>query len=172
MKEQYQVNLVEVPYDQKFILKQLLELYEYDFSEFNNNDVNEYGMYGYKYLDHYWTEDSRHPFFIKANGQLAGFVLINGFCYLYENVQAHAIAEFFVMRKYRRYGIGKTAATQVFDQFKGNWEVLQHGNNDASKLFWKNVIHTYTSGSYEIKDVTTEHWIGQGMVFNNAFTYR
>ncbi|MFC6333007.1 GNAT family N-acetyltransferase [Paenibacillus septentrionalis] len=162
-----QVELVEVSLDQKFILRQLIELYEYDFSEYNDRDVNEYGQYGYKYLDHYWTENDRHPFFIKVDQQYAGFVLINSHSYLVKGSQVSSVAEFFIMRKYRGKGIGRTAATSVFDRYRGNWEVLQHGNNQPSKRFWHSVIDQYTDGHYELLEVETESWRGQGFVFNN-----
>ncbi|MCR8845878.1 GNAT family N-acetyltransferase [Paenibacillus sp. SC116] len=162
------IELVEVQEEEKSILRQLLELYEYDFSEFNDRDVNKFGLYGYTYFDHYWTEDDRNAYFIKVNGHFAGFVMINEHCYLYPSGTAKSIAEFFVMRKYRKSGVGREAAVQIFDTYKGNWEVLQHGENDASKLFWEKVIHAYSNGQYELKDVVTEDWTGQGIVFNNA----
>lgn len=89
-----QINIVEVSLDEKFILSQLIELYEYDFSEFNDRDVNPFGRYGYKYLDHYWTDEGRHPYFIIVNEQYAGFVLINTYCYLQTSADAKAVAEF------------------------------------------------------------------------------
>lgn len=162
-----QIDVVEVTEDQKFILRQLIELYEYDFSEYNSQDVNKYGLYGYKYLDHYWTDQDRHPFFVLVDNVLAGFVLINNHCYLQKN-DAKSVAEFFIMRKYRRSGIGSVVATKIFDMFCGDWEVLQHGNNDPSKTFWKNVIEKYTKGHYELLNVETESWKGQGFIFNNA----
>ncbi|MBD8499015.1 GNAT family N-acetyltransferase [Paenibacillus arenosi] len=162
------IEIVEVQEEEKSILRQLLELYEYDFSEFNDRDVNKFGLYGYTYFDHYWTDDDRDAYFIKVNGNLAGFIMINEHCYLYPNETAKSLAEFFVMRKYRKSGVGIEAAMHIFDKYTGNWEVLQHGENDASKLFWEKVIHAYTDGKFELKDVVTENWTGQGIVFNNA----
>ncbi|WP_246168208.1 GNAT family N-acetyltransferase [Paenibacillus antarcticus] len=162
------VEVISVSEDQKTILRQLLELYEYDFSEFNHEDVNEYGLYGYTYLDHYWTDDTRHPFFIKVEGKFAGFILVNSYCYLAKDKNAKSIAEFFVMRKYRRKGTGKIAIKMIFDQFQGEWEVLQHENNIISKSFWLNVIEEYTSGKYIVSDVKTQEWDGTGILFNNS----
>lgn len=162
------IEIVEVDIEQKSILRQLIELYEYDFSEFNDSDVNEQGYYGYTYFDHYWTDENRFPYFIKFNEQYAGFVLVNSFCYLYENEPARSIAEFFVMRKYRRRGIGKAVARKIFDKHRGNWEVLQHENNTASYQFWKEVISCYTEGVYKEQPVMTKAWNGTGLLFNNT----
>ncbi len=163
-----QVEVVEVSEEQKSVLRQLIELYEYDFSEYNDRDVNDYGLYGYTYFDHYWTDNNRYPYFIKVNHQYAGFVLVNDHCYLQESSASKSIAEFFIMRKYRRMGIGSFVAKTIFDLHRGNWEVLQHGNNDTSKLFWEKTISDYTSGNYEIRDVITESWSGQGIIFTNV----
>lgn len=166
-QKRWDVELVQVAEEQKSILRQLIELYEYDFSEFNDADLNSYGFYGYKYFDHYWTDENRKAYFVKVSGQYAGFVLVNDYCYLVEDKQARAIAEFFIMRKYRRKGIGHKAAALAFDTHQGIWEVLQHGNNEASKVFWKHVISQYTNENYSIRDVVTEHWKGEGIIFDN-----
>lgn len=102
-----------------------------------------------------------------VDGSYAGFVLVNSYSNLQKSDPVKSIAEFFVMRKYRRKGIGEEAARQIFDKFKGNWEVLQHGNNDPSKYFWKKVIEEYTKGDFELLGVQTENWIGQGYLFSN-----
>ena len=172
------VRIVPVEWDQKPILRQLLELYNYDFSEFDDEDIGELGWYGYKYLDHYWTEEGRHPFFIRVAtasgdtgggaGKLAGLVLLNQYCYVQKGPEARSIAEFWVMRKYRRRGVGKAAATLVFDRFPSKWEVLQHGGNRPSYLFWEKVIDRYTGGQYVKAPIVTEEWEGQVITFDNC----
>ena len=162
------IKLVEVKENEKSVLRQLLELYNHDFSEYDQADVDAHGWYGYGYLDHYWTEPKRHPFFIKVDAKLAGFVLVNDYCYVLKDTKATAIAEFFVMRKYRRQGIGQTVAHQIFDRFPGKWEVIQCGANAPSIVFWEKVIGEYTNGAFEKHPVTTEDWEGQALIFDNS----
>ena len=38
-------------------------------------DVNVEGNYGYEYLDCYFEEENRYPYFIKVDGKLAGFAI-------------------------------------------------------------------------------------------------
>ncbi len=78
---------------------------------------------------------------------------------------ARSISEFFVMRKYRRKGIGKLVAWQVFDLFPGQWEVGQYDKNDPAKIFWQEVIGAYTNGNYRKEQVVTDGWAGQVLVF-------
>lgn len=47
------VLLKKVPFEGKQVLMNLIELYQYDFSEFDKGDLNIHGLYGYRYLDHY-----------------------------------------------------------------------------------------------------------------------
>lgn len=166
------IALMAVSAAEKSVLRQLMELYCYDFSEYDGADVNAHGLYGYGYLDHYWTESTRHPFFITVDGKLAGFVLVSDYCYdLAEN--AHSVSEFFVMRKYRRRGVGEVAAQEVFDRFPGRWVVMQYLSNTPSLRFWERVIGEYTGGHFEKSEKTLvegngETWDAQVLIFENG----
>lgn len=49
------VLLKKVSFENKHVLRNLLELYLYDFSQFCKCDVNSHGLYGCKYPDPHWT---------------------------------------------------------------------------------------------------------------------
>lgn len=160
------ICIAPIMLEQKSVLSQMMELYNYDFSEFSNEDINEYGYFGYSHIDAYWNEEDRYPFFIRIAGKLAGFVLIRS-CREYSDLKSpHNIAEFFVMKKYRRHGVGKCAAMKVFDYFPGDWEVSQWANNLSAQSFWKSVISAYTSDQYDTF-ISTENEV-VGFTFNNS----
>jgi predicted acetyltransferase len=128
------VEVVAAPIGEKPILSRLLELYAYDFSELTGTDVCEDGTYGgYPYLDACWTEPDRHPFLFRVDGRIAGFALVR-------SGRPHDMAEFFVMRKYRRGGIGAEAARAVFSEFPGEWQVRQIAANVGAIAFWRRAI--------------------------------
>jgi predicted acetyltransferase len=77
---------------ERTVVRRLLELYQHDFSEFDGRDLNTHGEYGYRYLDHYWTETDRHPFLFTADGRWAGFALVR-------SGPPADMSEFFVLRK-------------------------------------------------------------------------
>lgn len=139
------INIQVAKYSEKHLLRNMLELYAYDLSIFENKDLNEFGEYGYRYLDLYWIESKRHPFIIKVNGKLAGFILINKFAYT-EDAE-WTVAEFFVLKKYRDRGIGKKSAFYVFDRFPGKWEVRTLNKNLVAKKFWRKTIQQYAPQS-------------------------
>ncbi len=152
------MEIKSVPLEQKAVLRNLLQLYHYDFTEFIPFEVDSHGLYGYKYLDHYWTDKGRYPFIIYVDGNIAGFVLIRDYPLEELNENAHSIAELFVMKKYRCQGIGKKTAFQMFNQFPGLWEVAQIAENKPAQAFWRKVIHEFTQGNFE--EVQKDHWKG------------
>lgn len=142
------VTLDPIRIEQKPVLTQMMELFAYDFSEFSGKDISEYGYYGYAHIDDYWNEAGRYPFFIRVDGKLAGLALIRSCCEYTDLPHPHCIAECFVLRKYRRQGVGRAAARQVFDRFPGGWEVSALLNNHAARAFWESVIRDCTGGNY------------------------
>ncbi|MFH1514535.1 MAG: GNAT family N-acetyltransferase [bacterium] len=163
-----QIKIRKAPIEQKPVLEKLMQLYLHDFSEYDKNDVNPDGLYEYKYLDSYWTENDRHPFLIYHENQFAGFVLVNSHVILEENKGAKSIAEFFILRKYRRKGIGSSAASSVFDMFPGKWEVALEKENKPSHEFWRKVISDYTEGKFSEIIPSDETLHGPIQSFDNS----
>ena len=144
------VEVVKVPLEEKQILTNLVKMYCYEWSQYNKYDVNDKGDYEFEYqLSSFWKKEKHYPFFIKVDGILAGFVLIDDDFKLYQNSD-YAISEFFVMYKYRRTGVGRKAAKIMFDMFRGKWEIVRHPYNGNSIRFWNSVVEEYTNGKYEI----------------------
>lgn len=125
-----------MPEEGKSILARLLELEAHDLSEYVETlRANRHGLFGYAYLDHYWTEAGRFPYFIRSDGELAGLVLIR---MTGERIE---MAEFFVLRSHRRAGVGARAAALAFSRHSGEWEVLHAARNAPAAAFWSRVIH-------------------------------
>ncbi|MGG1443283.1 GNAT family N-acetyltransferase [Brevibacillus laterosporus] len=157
------IELVKVSMHQKMVLRHLLELYQYDFSEFDYADVNEHGLYDYKFLDHYWTEPDRIPFFIKVDEKYAGFVLLRKL--KNQDLEYYSMAEFFIMRKYRKRGIGKEVAFRLFHQFQGEWEISEIEQNISAQKFWHALISEYTNNNYQ--ELRREDWDGPIQKFSS-----
>jgi predicted acetyltransferase len=144
------MKLRQAELEDREILANLLEKYDYEFSQYDDRDVNKLGLFGYQYLDYYWTEKNRWAYFIEVDGKLAGFVLVIDLPEVEGTETDFQMAEFFVMHKYRRSGVGRWAAFQAFDRHKGRWQLRRHPKNIASVHFWDNVISDYTKGSFEL----------------------
>jgi len=127
------VRLVRADIEDKLVVRQLLEFSAYEFSRFDGADVDQHGSFGYRYLDHYWTEPDRHPFLIRVSEQIAGTVLVR-------SGRPNSISEFLVLRKYRRSGVGVAAARSAFTLFPGDWETHEVVGNDEAVDFWRHAI--------------------------------
>lgn len=167
------LEIAPVANEDKVILHNLIQFYRYDSSEFDGHVLNKHGVYQYKYLDHQWTNDYRHPHFVKVNGEIAGFALVlKGVPKEYVKhsvaMETHVISDFFIMRKFRNKGYGRQAAFAVFDLFPGAWEVKQTSTNVYANRFWNKVIHDYTNGSYTEVILNNEKWDGPVQVFEQT----
>lgn len=168
MIEHSEIQIKKVPIEQKPVMEKLMQMYLHDFSEYDLDDVNSDGIYEYKYLDSYWTDKSRLPFLIYYANQIAGFILVNSHVILDENMGAKSIGEFFIMRKYRRKGIGTFAARSIFDLYPGKWEVSHEKVNKPSHEFWNKVITGYTDGKYSETIPTDDNRHGPIQSFDNS----
>lgn len=144
------VELRRVMLEEKEILRNLLEKYDYEFSQWDKRDVNQLGLYGYSYLDYYWTEENRWAYFILVEHKIAGFAMVIDLPEVDDRPTDFQMAEFFVMYKYRRSNVGKQAFFKVLELHKGKWQLKRHPANMASVHFWNRVIHEYTNGNYEL----------------------
>lgn len=159
------IEITPASVNERPILRQLMELYQYDFSEFDNADLGPTGLYDYPYLDHYWVEPERTPFLVRVEGNLAGFVLVARYNYLTGLKDTWVIAEFFIMRKYRRKGIGEYVARFIFTQFPGAWQVGEIFENTVAISFWHSIISRYTQGDFREHQLNNENWRGPVQVF-------
>ena len=149
------------------VLENLFQLYAYDWSELGWLDVGDDGRFADPSLDAYWQDDHRHPFLIRVDGRLAGFALVAGRSRLTGRAGVFDMAEFFVMRKYRRRGVGFAAASAAFDRFIGRWEIRQRDENVAATAFWRRVIARYTDGSYQEIRCDDATWVGPVQTFTS-----
>jgi predicted acetyltransferase len=137
------VEVVPATREQDPILANLLELYIHEFSEFHHVDIREDGRFGYPSLSLYWSAPDRHPFFIREDGKLAGFVLVKKETNTAGVAPVWDMAEFFVLRSYRKRGIGTQAAHQVWRCLPGLWQVRVMQANTSALEFWARAIATF-----------------------------
>ncbi len=137
------IEVVSAGPEQESIVANLLELYIHDFSEFHPVELGLNGRFGYKPLPLYWSEPDRRPFLVKADGRLAGFALVKRGSEVSDRQAAWDMAEFFVLRAYRRQGIGMKAAHEVWRRFPGPWQVRVMESNRTALNFWERAITSF-----------------------------
>jgi predicted acetyltransferase len=137
------VELISALEEQEPILANLLELYVHDFSEFIDLKLGADGRFGYRHLPLYWKESNRHPFLIMVNDRLAGFVFVRRGSEISNDADVWDMAEFFIVRGYRRQGVGMKVAHQAWNQLLGKWEVRVIDRNQKAMKFWGRAVSEF-----------------------------
>jgi predicted acetyltransferase len=162
------ISLDPAHQDERGALRNLLQLYVYDWSQLLSLDVGVDGRFDDYPLDAYWTEAWRHPFLLRVDGKLAGFALVCERSRLSGAAGVVDMAEFFVLRRYRRNGVGFAAACAAFERFKGPWEVRQRPDNVDATAFWRKVIARFTKGTYDEVAWADAAWTGPVQRFTSG----
>ena len=131
------------------LLSNLLELYIHDLSAaFPSVELGPDGRFGYKDLALYWSEpERRFPFLIRCDGRVAGFALAKRGSPATEDPEVYDVAEFFILRRHRRSGVGHRAAVLLWNRFPGRWIVRVSEGNLGALPFWAGVIADFTGGA-------------------------
>ena len=133
--------------DAQSTVRNLFALYAHDLSEMIGLEIGDDGTFALPpSIAKDWKEpDARwHPFLLRADDRLAGFAMVRQL----EN-GTNDMAEFFILRKFRRSGTGRQVAIALFDRFPGNWEVRELLANTAAQAFWRQTIRNYTNGDFD-----------------------
>lgn len=176
---QHRISTVELtaePGTQRPLFANLMQLYLHDFSGFAeigtaHGELGPDGRFAYEPLDLYWTEVGRTPFTIRVDGRLAGFALINRWSAL-DRPLDRAMAEFFVVRKYRRHQVGSRAAALAFARFPGRWEVPVAAYNTPARAFWRRAISNFLGRPAEEIGGDGLRWAGPVFCFDTSAVTR
>jgi predicted acetyltransferase len=131
--------------DERPLIEGLFQFYIHDFSELYPEatvgwKLDAYGRFGpYEHMDSYWRDADRRPYLIETDGRTAGFALVNAHSHRGEPLD-HAMAEFFVVRQFRRSGVGHEAARSIFAANPGRWELAIAAANAGARAFWPRAV--------------------------------
>jgi len=140
------------------LLANLLELYIHDMSEvFPHVQLGPDGRFGYSRLPLYWSEsDRRFAFLIRCDGRIGGFILVRRGSPAVPDPNVFDVEEFFVIRQYRRAGVGRQAAFLLWDRLGGNWIIRVLETNRGALAFWRDAVAMFTGGRFAEFALNTE----------------
>jgi predicted acetyltransferase len=149
MADPAEVVLDAATADDAGLLSNLLELYIHDLSAvFASVELGADGRFGYEKLALYWSEPERHfPFLIRWDSRVVGFALVTRGSPVSDDPNVLDVAEFFVLRRYRRSGVGRHAAMLLWTRLPGNWIVRASAGVPGAVPFWRGVVAEFTSGA-------------------------
>jgi predicted acetyltransferase len=149
--------------DKRVTVENLFQFYVHDFADFWAERQVEFQDDGrfpfYPPLAAYWSEAGAEPFLIRADGQVAGFVLIDRHSHSGRPTDFN-MGEFFVARHYRREGVGRDAALKAIRERPGQWEIAVARRNVPAQPFWRGVAAACAAGAVDEIDQNNDVWNG------------
>lgn len=138
------------------IIGNLMQFYVHDFSELwfdrAEAELEADGRFSdYPDLETYWSDPAREAWLFRINDRPVGFALVNDVAHAPTPVD-RAVAEFFVVRKHRRRGVGIAAAHALFGSAWGVWEAAVVRRNAGALAFWRRAAQSYPG----VRDVVEE----------------
>lgn len=122
------VSIIPATKEQIPVVQNMARFYAYDLSkscgfyQLFDWSFPENGLYEARDVSKYWQSNC-YPFIIRVDDELAGFALINKIGSL-PDVDWN-MGEFFIVGKFQGKGVGRQVAFKLFNEFSGQWEVMQ-----------------------------------------------
>ncbi len=136
------------------VIEKLIQLYLYDMTGDLPFPIGEDGLFEYDYLDRFW----RHPYLIRSGGELAGFALVIDKCPVTDQRPCFFMAEFFVLKAYRRRGVGRQAVEAIISSHRGRWHIGVIEKNTGAAEFWASQHRCREASKYH-RHFDGEDWL-------------
>ncbi|WP_346962309.1 GNAT family N-acetyltransferase [Clostridium sp.] len=131
-----EIKLEQVVIESRAKLENLVSIYLHDLSEFADDlKINEDGKFEYDGLEIYFKSEDLTPYFITYQGEVAGFVLFNTGKYAPRDID-YVVHELFLLKGFRKKGIGNAAIRILLDTYKGKYRIEQISSNKPAVNFW------------------------------------
>ena len=116
-----------------YLNEYLIELKEFD----DTIKFNKKGEPIYKYFDDYFIDKDRYPIYFIIDNNISGIALVRELEIGYE------IAEFYVLKEYRRDGNALVFINMIFNLFDGDFSFSTRLENKRAIKFWDKVSSDY-----------------------------
>lgn len=134
------VELIQTGPEEAELIRNLYQYYAYESSDWEQEDVEADGRFYIhdEHLARYWQDPRWSANLLLVDGFIAGFLLIEDS--EVSGIDALELADLFILKRYRRKGIGRAIATQVLCSGEANWLVRFYDQDEVSQAFWRTVL--------------------------------
>lgn len=119
-------------------LENLVQLYLHDLSPAGDWDVDSAGRFEDRPLRDLWVDPHRQPFILSARSKLAGFAVVT----VDPAGTEFEMSEFFILRRWRRSGVGTGLARKLLTERAGTWIIKPFAPYPPAESFWRAVLQT------------------------------
>lgn len=145
------LELVATSMDQADLIRNLYQFYAYETSDWEEEDVEADGRF-YLHEEHlarYWQEQDWSAQLVLVEGVIAGFVLVESSELI--GIEALELADLFILKKYRRKGIGRAVLLHLLADPGNQWLVRFYQQDDVTQAFWQSVVDELPRPAREIE---------------------
>ena len=134
------LQLIATTAEQLPLIRNLYQFYAYESSDWEQEDVEVDGRFYVHdpYLALYWQRPGWSAQLILLDGFIAGFLLIERS--EIAGVEALEFADLFLLKKYRRQGIGRALVEQVILASQQPWVVSFYPQDPLAVPFWQALL--------------------------------
>lgn len=135
-----EIELVQTGPEHAELIRNLYQYYAYESSDWEQEDVEVDGRFYIheEHLARYWQDPQWSAHLILVDRFIAGFLLIEQS--ELPGVDALELADLFILKKYRRQGVGNAVASQVLSSGSNNWLVRFYRQDEGALAFWQTVL--------------------------------
>jgi predicted acetyltransferase len=137
------LRLKPIDPDSRTLVESLWQLYKHDLSEFLGTKPEADGKFRPGRLPSYFEDPDRCGYLIYADQELLGFAMLLGI-----GKPPVVMGDFFILRAFRRTGIGSMAANLVMQTHPDPWEIPFQINNSGAAKFWRTVAESRAPGGW------------------------
>lgn len=133
------ITLLPTTADQAPLIRNLYQFYAYESSDWEEEDVELDGRFYIhdEHLQRYWQAAGWGAYLVLADGFIAGFVLVEHS--ELTGIHALELADLFILKKYRRQGIGRAVALQLLGD-GGDWLLRCYAQDPTAVAFCNAVL--------------------------------
>ena len=133
-------QLIATTAEQLPLIRNLYQFYAYESSDWELEDVEADGRFYVHdpYLALYWQRPGWSAQLILLDGFIAGFLLLERS--EIAGVDAQEFADLFLLKKYRRQGIGRALVEHVILASQQPWVISFYPQDPLAVPFWQNML--------------------------------
>ena len=137
------LRLKPIDQDSRMLVESLWQFYKHDLSEFLGTKPEADGKFRPGRLPSYFGDPDRCGYLIYAEQKLLGFVML-----LRIGKPQVVMGDFFILRAFRRTGIGSMAAKLIVQTNPGPWEIPFQISNSGAAKFWRAAAESWAPGGW------------------------
>ena len=163
LPREFRVELVDESTDP--VLRNLFEHYLHDMAQWFEFDTQSDGRYECSTRE-MWDKPFT-VYFAYAGAIPIGFGLVGSAEAWTGDATVLDMDEFFVIRRYRRHGVGAALANHIWDQHPGPWLVRVLRANLPAMPFWRGIVAARSGNDFQEQTLTSNQRLWSYLTFAN-----